>query len=165
MVTTSPCLCKILRSLSSHKRIKLSTESQDVAPEGRILRCSLRFQLIAFGVKFQIAVARQWGRERSAPRLYLTNPFHPLGSNHNYKLFFLYMEKHTSYFFHVVRGSVSRYDVYIRTTHLLKILWERSLELSCPTYDTWYSVFTQNTWHLYMRNWWTKEIPVDSFVF
>lgn len=58
------------------------------------------------------------------------------------------MEKHTSYFFHVVRGSVSRYDVYIRTMHLLKILWERSLELSCPTYDTWYSVFTQNTWHL-----------------
>lgn len=62
------------------------------------------------------------------------------------------MEKHTSYFFRVVRASVSRYDVYIRTTLVLKIPWERSLELSYPTYDTWYSVFTQNTWHLHMRN-------------
>ena len=35
---------------------------------------------VAFGTKVQIPVARQWGREVSAPRPYVTNPFHPLGS-------------------------------------------------------------------------------------
>ena len=35
---------------------------------------------VAFGAKFQISVARQWGREMSAPRPYETDPFHSLGS-------------------------------------------------------------------------------------
>ena len=35
---------------------------------------------VAFGAKFQIPVARQGGREMSAPRPYVTDPFHPLGS-------------------------------------------------------------------------------------
>ena len=33
---------------------------------------------VAFGAKFQIPVARQGGREMSAPRPCVTNPFHPL---------------------------------------------------------------------------------------
>ena len=36
--------------------------------------------VIAFGAKFQIPVARQWGREMSALRPFVTDPFHPLGS-------------------------------------------------------------------------------------
>ena len=32
--------------------------------------------VIAFGAKFQIPVARQGGREMSAPRPYVTDPFH-----------------------------------------------------------------------------------------
>ena len=35
---------------------------------------------VAFGTKFQIPVARQGGREMSAPRPFETDPFHPLGS-------------------------------------------------------------------------------------
>ena len=40
---------------------------------------------VAFGAKFQIPVARQWGREMSAPRPFETDPFHPLGSICNIK--------------------------------------------------------------------------------
>ena len=36
--------------------------------------------VIAFGAKVQIPVARQGGREMSAPRPYVTDPFHPLSS-------------------------------------------------------------------------------------
>ena len=36
--------------------------------------------VIAFGAKFQIPVARQGGREMSAPRPYVTDPFHSLSS-------------------------------------------------------------------------------------
>ena len=35
---------------------------------------------VAFGAKFQVPVARQGGREMSAPRPCVTDPFHPLGS-------------------------------------------------------------------------------------
>ena len=35
---------------------------------------------VAFGAKFQIPVARQGGREMSAPRPYVTEPFRPLSS-------------------------------------------------------------------------------------
>ena len=35
---------------------------------------------VAFGDKFPIPVARQGGREMSAPRPYVTDPFHPLSS-------------------------------------------------------------------------------------
>ena len=35
---------------------------------------------VAFGAKFQIPVARQGGREMSAPRPYVTDPFRPLSS-------------------------------------------------------------------------------------
>ena len=45
---------------------------------------------VAFGAKFQIPVARQGGREMSAPRPYETDPFHPLGSTLN-KNHFLYI--------------------------------------------------------------------------
>ena len=36
---------------------------------------------VAFGAKFQIPVARQGGREMSAPRPYVTEPFRPLKLN------------------------------------------------------------------------------------
>ena len=36
--------------------------------------------MVAFKAKFQIPVARQWGRERSAPKPIETDPLHPLGS-------------------------------------------------------------------------------------
>ena len=35
---------------------------------------------VAFGAKFQVPVARQGGREMSAPRPYVTDPFRPLCS-------------------------------------------------------------------------------------
>ena len=38
---------------------------------------------VAFGAKFQIAVARQRGREMSAPRPYVTEPFRLLSSINN----------------------------------------------------------------------------------
>ena len=43
--------------------------------------------VIAFGAKVQIPVARQGGREMSAPRPFVTDPFHPLGSIHNNRPF------------------------------------------------------------------------------
>jgi len=39
---------------------------------------------VAFGTKFQIPVARQGGREMSAPRPYVTEPFCPLSSINNW---------------------------------------------------------------------------------
>ena len=39
---------------------------------------------VAFGAKFQIPVARQGGREMSAPRPYVTEPFRPLSSINNW---------------------------------------------------------------------------------
>ena len=42
---------------------------------------------VAFGTKVQIPVARQGGREMSAPRPYVTDPFHPLGSIRSNKSF------------------------------------------------------------------------------
>ena len=39
---------------------------------------------VAFGAKFQIPVARQGGREMSAPRPYVTEPFRPLSSISNW---------------------------------------------------------------------------------
>ena len=38
---------------------------------------------VAFGVKFQILFARQEGREMSAPKPYVTDPFRPLSSTTN----------------------------------------------------------------------------------
>ena len=61
---------------------------------------------VAFGAKFQIPVARQGGREMSAPRPYVTEPFRPLSSINNWYQF-LYIQQHSSYFLHVVRPSVS----------------------------------------------------------
>ena len=40
---------------------------------------------VTVGAKFQIPVARQCGREMSAPRSFETDPFHPLGSICNIK--------------------------------------------------------------------------------
>ena len=39
---------------------------------------------VAFGAKLQIPVARKGGREMSAPRPYVTEPFHPLSSINNW---------------------------------------------------------------------------------
>ena len=47
---------------------------------------------VAFGTKFQIPVARQRGREVSAPRPYVTNPFHPLGSINITSNFHIYIK-------------------------------------------------------------------------
>ena len=60
----------------------------DVVPKRRTKRCSPRFRPGGrFGAKFQIPVARQGGREVSAPRPYVTDPTHSLGSIHNYEQF------------------------------------------------------------------------------
>ena len=61
---------------------------------------------VAFGAKFQIPVARQGGREMSAPRPYVTQPFRPLSSISNWQQF-LYIQQYSSYFPHVVRFSAS----------------------------------------------------------
>ena len=59
----------------------MRTVPLDVAPERRLNDASRDFgPEVAFGTKFQIPVARQGGREVSALRPYVTNPFHPLGS-------------------------------------------------------------------------------------
>ena len=39
---------------------------------------------VAFGAKFWIPVARQGGRELSAPRPCVTNPFYPLSAGSSY---------------------------------------------------------------------------------
>ena len=55
----------------------------------------------------------------SAPRPYVKDPFHPLGSVSS-NLSFLYIyESVTSYFFHVVRKSASLHDRYLTIVHVL----------------------------------------------
>ena len=65
----------IERSTSGHgaRASKPNDATRDFGPE------------VAFGTKFPIPVARQWGREMSAPRPFETDPFHPLGSICNIK--------------------------------------------------------------------------------
>ena len=66
------------------------TKYQSNSTSGRGARASYRTMLpeisarrSLFGAKFQIPVARQGGREMSAPRPYLTEPFRPLSSINN----------------------------------------------------------------------------------
>ena len=73
---------------------------------------------VAFGAKFQMPVARQGGREMSAPRPYVTDPFRPLSSINSWKQF-LYIQQHSSYFLHVVRSSVSRSGAHLTTADAL----------------------------------------------
>jgi len=56
-----------------------ATEPLDVVPGRRTERCSRDFGLdVAFVATFQIPVGRQGGREKPAPRPYVTEPFRPL---------------------------------------------------------------------------------------
>ena len=55
----------------------------------------------------------------SAPRPYVTDPFHPLGSVSENKSFLYIYESVTSYFFHVVRKSASLHDRYLTVPHVL----------------------------------------------
>ena len=57
----------------------IATVPLDVAPERRTDRCSRDLgPEVAFRANFQIPVARNGGREMSAPRPYVTDPFRPL---------------------------------------------------------------------------------------
>ena len=61
------------------KKYIKKTVPLDVVPELRTERCFPRFSsVIGFGAKVQIPVARQGGREMSAPRPYVSDPFHSL---------------------------------------------------------------------------------------
>ena len=100
-----------------HKESRMSAVPLDVAPERRTKRCSPRFR--PGGRLFQIPVTRQWGREMSAPRPYVTDPFHPLGSISKNKSFLYIYQSVTSYLFHVVRKSVSLYGRYLTITLVL----------------------------------------------
>ena len=85
---------------------------------------------VAFGAKFQIPVARQGGREMSAPRPYVTEPFRPLSSI-IIRQQFLYMRQHSIYFLHVVGSSVSCGGAYLTIAHALLqkhcYLWLRAI--------------------------------------
>ena len=90
-----------------------ATVPLDVVPECCTERCSPRFRPeVAFGAKFQMPVARQGGREMSAARPYVTEPFvrqldeYLLGIPTN-------KQQHSSNFLHVVRSSVSCGSVHL----------------------------------------------------
>ena len=85
-----------------HQDKKLSIVPLDVGPEGRTKRCSPRFRPgVRFRAKFQIPVARQWGREMSAPR-----PFSSTRIDSYYETIPIYVQPCIRYFFHMVRKNV-----------------------------------------------------------
>ena len=57
----------------------------------------------------------------SAPRPYVTDPFHPLGSvSNNYSFLYIYMKVlPVDHFLHVVRKSASLHDRYLTIAHVL----------------------------------------------
>ena len=85
----------------------------DVVPERRTERYSLRFRP---GGRFwnQVSDAcRKEGRERNvAPRPFIHSAQLMLGSNS-------YIQKHSSYFLHVVGSNVSCSGAYLRIAHAL----------------------------------------------
>ena len=85
-----------------------------VVPERRTKRCSPRFRPGGhFGAKFQIPVARQGGREMSAPRPCVTNPFHLLSSvNSHYQL--LHIQNSVVIISHIWYIQVCLDTVYIQ---------------------------------------------------
>ena len=100
---------------------------------------------VAFGAKFQIPVARQGGREMSAPRPYVTDPFRPLSSLNSWKQF-LYIQQHSSYFLHVVRSSVSRSGAHLTTADALFMVHIYYKSCVFP-YGTPWCILAQNTLH------------------
>ena len=71
---------------------------------------------VAFGPKLQISVVRQGGREKPAPRPYVTDPFRLLNSINSWPQF-VYIQEHSGYFLHVVRSCVSCGGVYLTIAH------------------------------------------------
>ena len=71
----------ILRRLRMRQRNIKRLVPLDMVPERRTKWCSRRSLLWA---KFQIPVTRQWGREMSAPRPCVTDPFHSLNNSNFY---------------------------------------------------------------------------------
>ena len=104
---------------------------------------------VEFGPKLQIPVARQGGREKPAPRPYVTDPFrllHPINSWQQ----FAYIQQHSGYFLHVVRSCVSCGGVYltIARAHLQKhsYLCFKSPYKSCVfAYGMRWCILAQNT--------------------
>ena len=88
----------------------------DVVPKRRTKRCSPTFRPGGrFGAKFQIPVARQGGREVSAPRPYVTDPTHSLGSIHNYEQF-LYICNNVPFI-----SSMWYLQMYLGTVHIRQL--------------------------------------------
>ena len=75
-----------MRKLNTKRAVPL-----DVVPERRTKRCppeiSARGSLLWAKLQIPVVTGRQRGREMSAPRPYVTDPFHPLSSVCDYKQF------------------------------------------------------------------------------
>ena len=87
--------------------------------------------------------------EMSAPRPYVTDPFRPFSSINNWQQF-LYIQQHSSYFFHVVRSSVSCSGACLTIAHALlqkhSCLWSHYKFCVFP-YGTCWCILAQNTGH------------------
>ena len=129
------------------------TKYQSNSTSGRGARASYRTMLPEISArrsllwaKLQIPVSRHWGREMSAPRPYVTDPFRPLSLINSWKQF-LYIQQHSSYFLNVVRSSVSGGGEYLAIAHALlqkhSYLWFRAM----IRHDTHSCIPAQNTWH------------------
>ena len=66
----------------------------------------------------------------SAPRPYVTEPFRPLSWINKWQQF-LYIQQHSSFFFHVVRSSVSCSEPYLTLAHAFlqkhSYIWFRAI--------------------------------------
>ena len=107
--------------------------------------------------KFQIPVARQRGREMSAPRPYGTDPFHPLNSIHNQG------QVPQLFFFHMVSSSVSWHGADLSIAHaFLGQGWGPLLKSCFVPYGTFQCVLAQNRWYLRTRTYWTNDFVTTS---
>ena len=106
---------------------------------------------IAFGSKFQIPVPRHWGREMSAPRPCVRDPFHPLGSVYCTRHASLFKSNCTSYLFHVVSANVFRYSFLLDNCafprlRLLSSEYWTIIRLSSLPYCLFRCTLKQNKW-------------------
>ena len=77
----------VLGKLRMRKENTKTTVPLDVAPERRTKRCSPRFRpggrFCELRFRYQSSPTGIEGEDKSAPRPYVTDPFHPLNSIHN----------------------------------------------------------------------------------
>ena len=119
---------------------------------------SARRSLLWVKVQIPVVTDRQWGRDESAPRPHVTDPFHPLNSIPIYKQF-LYIQHRVLVISSMWCILVSFYTAHLTIAHAL--LKKHSFQGSELLFKSFFIQSVVQIWritHLRMRICWANEI-------